>query len=175
MANIYTISAPGTLLYPVNRCVLGVYNGIGSGKIVRVYKIWALNNQTVAVTGIPLQFELRKLSTGSGGTPLAPIKHDSSSPSLPAQIVASQNMSYTSSNLLRRVPWSCDEPVSYTANTIDEIETVPSFNVWWECSYTEANVQPLVLREGEGLGILQKTANTVSVADFFMEVTVESS
>lgn len=175
MSNTYTISAPGTLLYPINRCVLGIYNGTGSGKVVRVYKIWALNNQTVAVTGVRLQFDIRKLTTGSGGTPLAPVKHDSSSPSFPAQVVAAQNMSYTLSDLIRRIPWSNDEPVSFTANTIDELEVVPSLNVWWESSYTDSNVQPLVLREGQGLGIIQTTSTTVGVADFFMEITVENT
>lgn len=175
MSNIYTIAAPGTLLYPINRCVLGVFNGTGSGRVIRVYKVWALNNQTVAITGTILQFELRKLTTGSGGTPLVPLKHDSTSPGFPAQIIAAQNLSYTLGDLVRRIPWSSDEPVAFTANTTDELETVPSLNVWWESSYTDTNVQPLVLRPGEGLGIIQTTSTTVGVADFFIELTVETT
>lgn len=174
MANIYTIAAPATPFLP-NRCMIGLFNGPGSGRVVRVYRVSALNAQTVAVTGVNSVFNLTKISTGSGGLYLTPTKHDSQSPLVPAQIVAATNMSYTASSTFRRLFWSNDEPLLSTAGSIDEFQTIPRMMNLWESSYSEQNVQPITLREGQGLALINNTNTNVGVADFFMEFTVETS
>lgn len=173
MPQIYTISAVGVTL-PAGKVLLGFFNGTGSGRIVRLYRAWVLNNQTVAVTGALTTFELRRITTGSGGTAIAPVKHDSSSESFPAEIVTSTNMSVTTSDLLLRTVWSADEPAQGTI-TIDELMTIPSLGQLVDMSYTDTNVQPFVCREGEGICLLTTVANNTAIADVFFEVSLATT
>lgn len=172
MAHIYTIGAPATP-FLLNRCMIGIYNGLGSGKVVKVYRITALNNQTVAVTGTNVILRLIKISTGSGGLFLNPTKHDSLSPSLPSQIVCSTNMSYTQQYILRNLYWSNDEPLQTTAGSVDEFQLLPRFQNIWESSYKDISVDPIVCRQGQGVALVNTTNTSVGIADFFIEFTVE--
>ena len=174
MANIYTIGAAATP-FAQNRSMIGIYNGAGSGKVIRVYRIWALNNQTVAVTGVSAFLALYTISSGSGGIALLPVKHDSQSPVVPSQVVLSTNMSYTNNKLLGYRFWSNDEPIQNTIGTCDEWQTLPRMNMLLECSYKDTNVQPITLREGQGITLNNTTATTVGIADFFIEFTMETS
>lgn len=172
MANIITIGATATpFLY--NRSMIGIYNGNGSGKIVKVYRIWGLNNQTVAVTGVNCILKLTTISTGSGGIALLPVKHDSTTPSLPSQIVVATNMSYTVDKLLRNCFWSNDEPLQTTAGSVDEFQLLPRVSLFWDSSYKDTNVTPFVIREGQGISLNNSTNTAVGIADFFIEFTVE--
>lgn len=179
MASTYTIAAPGAA-FVTNKCMLGLYNGVGSGLVLRVYRAWALNNQTQAVTGVQQLISFSRLSTGSGGISVLPVKHDSQSASLPAQVVCATNMDYTVHARLRRFAWSSDEPLSSDANGIDEVETIPAFTMFWDYSvaYNSTTVEPLVLREGYGAAILLDTLSSgtgVGSADFFIEFTSGAS
>lgn len=172
MAQTYTLSATGITL-AANKCILGVFNGSGSGRIIRVYRVWAANNQVTAVTGVVGTIELRRTSTGSGGTAINPVKHDSNNENFPAQIVASSAQSVTTSSLFLRTFWSSDEPAAVTIS-LDEIMTIPAFTKIWDVSYSDTNIQPIVCRENEGLALMNITS-TVGIADVFMELTMEST
>lgn len=172
MAQTYTLSATGITL-AANKALLGVFNGSGSGRIVRVYRVWCLNNQVTAVTGVSGVLELRRITTGSGGTAITPVKHDSNNESFPAQVVSASNMSVTTSSLMIRSFWSSDEPQAGVIS-LDEIQTIPAMNLIWDVGYSGTNVEPIVLREGFGLALMNITS-TVGIADVFFEVTMESS
>lgn len=81
MAASYTVASIGTA-FAANKCMISVFNPAGSGQVVRVYRIFALNNQMTAVTGLLTNLEIRKLSASTGGTILVPAAHDSSSTNL---------------------------------------------------------------------------------------------
>lgn len=172
MAQTYTLSATGITL-AANKALLGVFNGSGSGRVVRVYRVWVLNNQVTAVTGVVGVLELRRITTGSGGTAISPVQHDSNNESFPAQIVAASNMSVTTGDLIIRSFWSSDEPQAGTIS-IDEIQTVPAMNLVFDTAYSGTNVEPIVLREGYGLALMNITS-TVGIADVFFEITMEST
>lgn len=172
MANIYTIAAAATPFLQ-NRCMIGIFNGAGSGKVIKVHRITALNNQTVAVTGVNAILKVVTISTGSGGLYLNPTKHDSLSPVVPSQVVCATNMSYTTSNLLRNCFWSNDEPLQSTIGTCDEWQLIPKMQNLWESSYKDTNVQPLICREGQGLALINSTNTAVGIADFFIEFIME--
>lgn len=174
--SLYTITAPG-VAFLQDKCCLGIFNGVGSGKIIRLYRATILNNQTAAVTGIANLFSLQRFTTGSGGTAVVPVKHDTAASSLPAQIITSTNMNYTTEQTLRRFAWSSDEPIASDASTIDEFQTVPSLNIVWDCGYSYVNeaIEPLVLREGYGAGLVLTSAASASIvgsADFAFEFSV---
>lgn len=172
MAQTYTISS-FTTTFASNKCMLAIYNGVGSGRVVRVYRMLVLNNQITAVTGAITNLEIRTITSGSGGTDIVPFKHDSTNESFPSQIVVSTNMSITPSSVLSRIIWSTDEP-AINSLTIDEFETLPAFSTIWDSGYGDSNTEPIVLREGYGVALINVGATT-GVADIFFEVTLESS
>lgn len=173
MANTYTIAATG-VSFAANKSMIGLFNGSGSGQIFRVYRIWILNNQTTAVTGVLTNLELRRITAGSGGNAITPVKHDSTNPSFPAQAIVGSAMTVTTSDLFRRVVWSTDEPVANATATIDELQTIPALSTIWDAGYADANIEPIVIREGYGLSV-QNIGATVGVADLFFEVTMAST
>jgi hypothetical protein len=79
-----------------------------------------------------------------------------------------------SSNVYKRFLWSTDEPAA-TAATIDEWQCIPIFNTVWSSGYGETEIEPIILREGEGLAIKQPGANTLGSCDIFIEFTVAAS
>jgi hypothetical protein len=172
MAATYTLSAVG-ISFALNKTLLAIFNGVGSGNIVKVYRVWALNNGVTAVTGVVTNLELRRITTGSGGTAITPIKHDTTSATLPAQIVVATNASVTTSDLFRRVIWSNDEAAANATASFDELETIPALSTIWDVGYTDTTVEPIVLREGFGLALINTGNTAVGSIDVFFEVTVE--
>jgi hypothetical protein len=131
-----------------------LFNGAGSGRVLRVYRIWILNNQTVAVTGVLTTFSLRRSSAQSGGTAVSPVKHDSTN---------------TADADLRRFMWSNDEPAVSSA-TSDELENLVPLNCVWD-STGDDRIQPITLRPGEGVTLQHTGSSTVGVCDIFFEFT----
>lgn len=164
--------------------MLGLFNGVGSGLVLRVYRAWLLNNQTAAVTGQNTLMRIDRLTTGSGGIDVLPIRHDSNTATLPAAIICSTNLSFTKEVTLRRFFWSSDEPIASGGANIDELQVNPGFTavIDHSWSYFDSTVQPYVLREGYGLGIICENAYssgsvtaTAGSADVFIEFTAEEA
>lgn len=172
MAQTYTLAATGITL-AANKVILGAFNGAGSGRILRIYRVWVLNNQVAAVTGVVNTVQFLRTTTGSGGTAITPLKHDSSSENFPAQIVVSSNQSSTQTDLIARLFWSSDEPAAGTL-TNDELQTMPAMNLIFDVGYNDSNIEPIVCREGFGVALVNITS-TVGVVDVFMEVTLAST
>lgn len=78
MAASYTVPSL-TTAFASNKCMIGVFNPASSNQVIRVYRIFALNNQLVNVTGVLTNLEVRKLTACSGGTTIIPTRHDSNS------------------------------------------------------------------------------------------------
>lgn len=172
MAQTYTLTSVNTT-FAANKCLLGVYNGSGSGRIVRVYRVWILNNQITAVTGSITNVELRRITAGSGGTSITPFKHDSNNETFPAQVAVATNMTITPTDILTRFLWSTDEP-AINALTVDEIQTFVPLSCVWDSAYADSNAEPIVCREGQGVALVNIGAIT-GQCDVFFEVTLEST
>jgi hypothetical protein len=152
--------------------MLSIFNGAGSGRVLRVYRAVVLNNQTAAVTGVMTTFELRRSSAQSGGTAVTPIKHDTSSSNLPAQVLSAQGATVTAAaaDVFRRVFWSNDEPATGTG-TNDELECIVPLMYVWDAGYGDTNVEPITLREGQGLTLLHTGTSAVGNCDIGFEFT----
>lgn len=148
-----------------------LFNGAGSGRVLRVYRVWILNNQTTAVTGVLTAFSLRRTISQSGGTALTPTKHDTANSNLPAQVLAATGATVTneSSSDLRRFMWSNDEPAVSAASS-DELECLVPLNCIWD-STGDDRIEPIVLREGQGLTLQHTGTSTVGLCDIFFEFT----
>lgn len=173
MAQTYTAAAVGAT-FANNKSMLGIFNGAGSGRVIRVYRIWVLNNQTAGVTGVLTTWALRRTSSQSGGTAITPVKHDTSSETAPAQALFATGPTVTLTlTELRRWMWSNDEPAASSA-TSDEFETIVPLNCVWD-STGDANIEPIVLREGEGISVQHSGSSAVGLCDVFVEYTLAAS
>lgn len=174
MAATYIVRAPSVALAN-NKHMITIWNGSGSGKIVKISRIWLINERVAAVTGIITRFFMYKMTAdGSDGTTLTPVAYDTSSASVPAQIVCRTGpttaITYDSNTLYRSVCFSSDEYGVGDA-TIDGVETMTPIMVVWDTGYGEDELQFLTLREGEGLTFfhgVNSTAGTVNLSVEFM-------
>lgn len=174
MAKTYTASAIAAA-FGSNKSMLGIFNGAGSGRVIRIYRVWCLNNQTAAVTGVLTTFALRRSSAQSAGTTIVPVKHDTASETHPAQILVATGATVTNTAdlAMRTWVWSNDEP-SASTGTSDEFECLVPLNCVWD-STGDANIEPIVLRPGEGIDVRHSGSSAVGVADVFIEYTCEAT
>jgi hypothetical protein len=156
--------------------MLTIWNGSGSGRIVRVKRVWVLNNQTAGVTGVLTTFELRRISNSSGGSAGASVKHDSNSEAIPAQITITSGATdtLTGDPALMKFMWSNDEPAASTL-TNDETECIPVLSCVFDAATGDADLEPLVLRETQGLSVRHTGSSAVGIADVIVEFTMAAS
>lgn len=173
MAQTYTIGQAG-ITFASSKSMLSVMNASGSGRIVRVYRIWILNNQVTSVTGVLCTFAIKRITATSGGSAVTPIKHDTTNESFPAQVTAQSGATETYSDIFRTLLYSNDEAAVGTG-TWDEFETLPALMCVWDAGYGDSNIQPIVCREGQGLAVQHTGASAVGNCDVYMEVTLASS
>lgn len=170
MAATHTLAGVG-VTFANGKHMLSLFNGAGSGRVLRVYRAWMLNNQTAAVTGVLTTMALRKTSAQSGGTAISPVKHDSASASLVAQVLAAAGATVTNTAdvQFRTWMWSNDEPSASTA-TNDEMECLIPLNCIFDAT-GDSNIEPITLRPGEGVTMQHSGTSAVGVADLFIEFT----
>lgn len=171
MAKTYTVSAIGTA-FASNKSLLGIFNAHATRK-VKIYRVWALNNQTAAVTGVLTSMLLRKISTLSAGTALAPVQHDSANTSVDltsVTTVTGGTATNTADNAIRQIMWSGDEP-SVSSATSDELQCIVPLMCIFDAT-GNSNIEPFTLNTNEGLHLVQPGANAVGILDVIFEFTV---
>ena len=150
MAKTYTAAAIG-VAFASNKSMLAVFNAHASRK-VKVYRIWMLNNQTSAVTGVIAANVIRKISSLSSGTGVTPVAHDSSNASVDLTSVTCATggtAGDTADAIMRQWIWSGDEPAVSSA-TSDEFECIPALMCMWD-STGDSNIEPLVANRREAV------------------------
>lgn len=170
MAATHTLSVIGATFANAKH-MASLFNGSGSGRVLRVFRIWILNNQTAAVTGVLTTFSLRRSTSQSGGTAVVSVKHDSASSNLPAQVLSATGATVNNAavNDLRKWMWSNDEPAVSSAVS-DELECLIPLNCIWD-STGDDRIEPIVLRETEGLTVQHTGSSAVGLCDIFIEFT----
>jgi hypothetical protein len=196
---LYVAGQDGTLLRPMLTTIEGVpwsrsytyqtYHAtasavvLGNGKsmfalantgtsIVRVWKIFLMNAQTTAVTGVVVDFQLRTFTTMSGGTAVTPLALDSAD-TLPAGIAAAHNATLTAEAAapLHQRRWSSDEwgPGTLDVESYDhgQQNSIP-FYQW------EPPMRPIVLRQNRGISVRCNTNTTAGSWDIQIMFTVET-
>jgi hypothetical protein len=166
MAATYTAWVKNAV-FAANKCMISVFNGSSSPVIVKPYRIYAFNNQYVAVSGVLTNLEVRLLTSASGGTTITAAPHDTSN-TLNANVTCATNATVTPSTLFRRVLWSTDEPAANATMTVDEFQCLLPFCNIWSMGYGDANVEPIVLNPNEGVGLIN-TGAVVGQGDFAIE------
>jgi len=170
MAATFTLAAVGAT-FANGKHMASLFNGSGSGRVLRVYRVWLLNNQVASVTGVLTTLALRRTSAQSGGTSITPTKHDTASTSLPAQVLSATGATVTNTGdvQLRTIVWSNDEPVAGGASS-DELKCLAPLNCIWD-STGDSNIEPITLREGQGVTLHHSGTTAVGLCDVFFEFT----
>lgn len=174
MVATYKATATG-VAYAANKSMLTLFNGVGSGQILRVKRIWHLNNQTAAVTGVLTTMEVRRISASSGGTAVTPVKHDTASTTPPAQVLIATGPTdtLTADAAYMRYMYSNDEPAA-SSLTNDETECVPVLSCVLDLT-GDTDIEPIVLREGQGLCLRHTGSTVVGVTDVIIEFTMAAT
>lgn len=171
MADFYTGSIIGAKITN-GRNILSIFNSTGSGKIVKVYRIWLFNNQTQAVAGVLTKFQIRRINASGGGIPLQIVKYNSQSENIPTTISITTGAATSLQDIIRQITWSCDEP-TLTSGSIDEAETNSLYTLVWNCGLFNPLIEPLTFREGEGVTIYHGRPINVGVVDSIIEFSIE--
>jgi hypothetical protein len=169
MADTFTAYLRDITVAP-NKSLMTLFNGSGSGRIIRLHRIQCLNSSPTARAGVITNFDIRTVTASSGGSAITPTAHNPSQTALAAQVVVATGATDTVADLLRRFMWSTDEATAASLS-IDEIQTVPALNVVWDNGYQDTSVPSLVLREGQGVALRQAGSGTVGLVDVRFEFT----
>lgn len=146
-----------------------------ASEILKVRRVGLLNAQTVGVTGVLCQLEMRAYQTGgvslTAPTAVTPTSHDTTN-TAPASATYGHAGTIAGTALtLRRVFWSSDEAAISTA-TSDELETFVPLNIIFDAGYGDSNVQPLTLRQTQ-MAMVFNTTGAAGLLDTWMEFTKE--
>jgi hypothetical protein len=147
-----------------NEVLIDLFNATGSGIVIKIRKLFVHHNQSV-VTGVPFLYDVIKTSAvGTGGTVITGRPVDSANAAIPAQV-------------------TCRHAATGGATTnftlfgfaVDTEETRPGTSIAAMINWMPEgeDVQEVVLREGEGLKVVQTTASTVGVMACLLVVTME--
>lgn len=169
MASTYIAKSIG-VPFALNKDMLSLFNPVGSGKVIRVYRIWVENNHSINVTGVNAVLKLHRITAASGGIIVTPKTYDSTNVSL-GTIVAGHGRTVTTTSLFRNYNLSNDEVVALTGSC-DEWQQFKHISELWNSSTRNTNIDPIVCREDEGISIYNSTNTTVSTIDCFIEFTV---
>ena len=153
-----------------NKYVANLFNASSTRKVT-IKRIWLYNWNASAVSGVLLEFELRRITARTTGTTITPDPHDSSD-SLSANITADHaSTSVTDSTILRRL-FSTAEETKIAALTMESIRSFVDFNnLIYEA---KSGIKGIVLRQNQGIVIKQITNSTVGSVSIVIEFTDEA-
>lgn len=155
----------GPVVLAQNKHHISVFNGAGSGVILRLRKLFFTNMQIAAVTGVGIRMDLRKISTCASGTDLTIQKHDSAIATLPAQVLVQSGATCTDAGLNCALTFHNDEAVASGNNQSDyqHLNWLPEGE----------GIAPPTLREGEGFTVQQITNSIVGSYGWLLIFTAE--
>lgn len=185
MADTWIARTAGPVAFASNKSMIAVVNLASSGVVVRVYKIWAVNTQTSAVSNGPVNpIQVSRVTTaqtttaGITGTTITPVAFDTTNTALTNKVGcytnATTNMSTVANSTYRRVFLTVDEPAT-TVLTPDEYWCFPLIAEIFNTGFKDSNVEPITLRPGEGLEVRQPGSNTAGLFQFNMMFTSGAS
>jgi hypothetical protein len=151
-----------------NKTHLSIVNETGSGVLVAIRKLYAINLQIAAVTGVAIRMETRRLTAHSGGTLITPQSCDSNNPALPAQVTVRTNSTPTGTTLLYPFILTTEEEAATAALSKNVYQAMNSLQPGGP------DIQDYALREGEGFSVFQVTSSTVGSFAWLMVFTVET-
>lgn len=161
--------------YGTNKDMVSLFNS-GSSRYLRVYRMYAFNNQTSAVVGVLNFLQIwRQNAAPTGGTLISPVAHSPSNTALAAGITAGTGQTVTNELLIRQMLNTTDEPTVSTLD-MDSLWTLVPYAEIWNAGYGDQNVQALTLPASMFYGYgIKSVTSTVGIADLEIEFTNNAS
>jgi hypothetical protein len=158
-------TTPATLAQ--NKHFLSMLNAVGSGQVIKLRKLYLINMQTVAVTGVAVQFDLKKITAITAGTANPPVIHDSTDTALANFTCVAAPTAVTEGSLLFSVPTTNEE------NPLGATGTMATQS--WQQQQTNLIMEDLEGKEyemnpGEGITVKMITATTVGSYSVMAEI-----
>lgn len=174
MANTWTAAAQ-SIAYAANKHMIDLFNGSGSARYIRIFRIYFFNNGTSSVTGALTTLSIIRSSSASGGTTVTPVPHATSNSALDANSSAGTGRTVTASGTFRRLLYQNDEPTVTTLDMDALLTTVPYAEIW-NAGYGDASVEPITCRPGQNEGLtVRNGAVAVGSADAEIQFTDAAS
>lgn len=151
-----------------NKSLLAIQN-TGSS-VVKIREIWLINDRTAALTGVPVNFKLVRITSFTGGTVVTSGTHDTND-TLPAGISLATGATVSgASTVYRTHDWSSDE---WSTGTLDQegLDHAIQYNSpFWT---SPSNTTPITLRQNQGLHVICATNTTNGQFNLRIVFTVE--
>jgi hypothetical protein len=155
-----------------NKSMISIVNANGSNVIAKIYKIYIINSQTSAVTGIVGSFQIKRCTNHSAGTLITPETLDTSDTiSSNITIRTGSTISGESALNLWFAKYSTDE---WGAGGLD-VEASDHINQQLTPLWNSDNqsIKPITLRANEGLTVKFATNSTAGSFDILIVFTQE--
>lgn len=172
-AEFATFTSAGTgIAVGNNKSMISIFNADAT-LLAKIHEIYVVNVQTAAVTGVTGVFELRRITSHSGGTLLTPTSMDTTDV-LDSDITVrtGSTVGGESADLIWRSLFSTDDwgPGTLDTESNDHIfQTMhPVFS-----RKTDSGTKSLVLRQNQGLTVKFATNSTAGTFDLFLVFTQE--
>lgn len=163
----YGLLCEGTTL-AANAYHLYLRNDTGSAQTVWLTALYAINTQTVTVTGGAARFDVRRVTGTPTLTSVTPFAFNTADPAL-ASVTAGRTVTagLTDGQVLRPVMLSSDEQTAAATNIQQLADTVNYF------ATTNPAQRPKAIRPGEAVAIKQVTAVTAGAIAWLVHFAVE--
>lgn len=144
----FVATAPAVSL-AAGKSLLSLLNA--SSGVIRVRRVYLVNVQTGAVTGVAAEFQLRRFTGHNAGSVLAPEAHDDAD-ALDAGVTArtGATLSGEAGTYLGRQLWSSDDWGPGTLDTESSDHAAQTLSPAWRF---DAPLRPITLRTGQGLTV----------------------
>lgn len=176
MANTWTAIATGVTFSTGNKVLLQLYNA--GTRVLRVNRIWVINANNVAVTGVRGNLQIgRNTTAASGGSPttITPIAHDSTNSALSSVTCNSGNTTVTVTASYRTFLYDTDEFAAGSFK-VSNLWALPTLGLVWDAGYGDSNVSSIVLPQNNGLVLYQPAlTGAQGNADVIFEFTDSAS
>jgi hypothetical protein len=170
-ANSFNIGTPAVTAIGNGKSMMAIANTHAS-RVVKVWRIWAYPNNS-AVTGLMVNFIVRRFTTLTGGTAITPVPHDSANVSVDlTSISVVTGATITSPTQMFGCFFSSEE-VTVSGATNNHLLSFYPFCLIWDAGVGDANVEPITLRQNQGCDLLCNTNSTAGNFDIIFEFTVE--
>lgn len=138
--------------------------------VVRISKIYLVNETTTAVTGVVANITLQRIASFSAGTALISYPHNTVNV-LPGTITMATGATFTSeSAMFRDTFWSNDEWAPGTSDVESTDHTSQELNPWYK---TDQNEEGITLIQNQGLHVKCNTNTIVGTFTITVVFTVE--
>jgi len=154
--------------FAANKQMISLYNAAGSGKLVVLKKLYLINLQLAAVTGVAVRQDFKRFTAAhSAGTLVVPVPCDSANPAIPAGVTVRTGATVTDLTLLF--------PLTFANDEVGATQAFPSVQLQAGISWLPegSEVQEVRLREGEGVTVKNITSTVIGSFAYMFVFTLD--